>query len=194
MNNNLKKVLCACAISMLLIPAAGCSKSKSNDNSTSKPAATEAVKTKDFKSEDGKLQVSAPTSWSEISDIKSMNPLYTIGIGDLKTEKYLGVITESKENFDGMTLDKYYDAITTQIKQKIADVEITNVSDTTINGCKAKTFQLKGTVNNVKITYINAIIEAPKAFDQVNTWTLSTKFDKNKTELENAVKSFKDLS
>ncbi|MDT8717095.1 hypothetical protein IAI10_10530 [Clostridium sp. 19966] len=193
MKKNFKKVTYILLFVLLLIPAAGCS--KSNDKTTSsKPAATETIKTKDFKSDDGKLQVSAPTSWKEVSQIKSMNPLYKIGIGDLSKEKYLGVISESKDNFDGMTLDKYYDAITSQLKTQITDAEISNVTDITISGSKAKIFQLKGTVNNVKITYINAIIDSPKAFNQVNSWTLTSSFDKNKSELENAVKSFKELS
>lgn len=187
MKKNMSKIAALLLSFVLVFAAVGCGTKASTTTKKN-----DEVKTKVMKSSDGKLQVSVPESWKEVSELKSINPLYVLGVGDKAGEMYLGVLSESKDNFKDMTLEKYYEAITTQLKTQIQNAEIANVKDAEINGCKAKTYEISGVVNNIKVTYSNAVIDSPKAFNQIYSWTLATKFSKNKATLENAVKTFKE--
>ena len=193
MKKNLTKIMSVCVTLILILSFVGCGSTKSTVSASSSD--TKKVALTDFKSEDGKLQISAPKSWKSLAELKKVNPRLSVGIGDKAKETYTSVISESKENVTkDFTLDKYYSLVTEQLKTQIKNGEITDTKDVTVNGCKGKTFILKGEVNNIKITYLYALIDSPNYYSQVLTWSLSSSFEKNKTTLSDIINTFKEVS
>ncbi len=196
MKKGIQQILSISLLTLALTTAVGCG--AKTTNATKTPAKTEKaqeVKTKDFKSPDGKLQITIPENWKQLDELKQINDKVSVAVGNKPNEEYATVISESKENFSkDMSLNQYYDIISKQLKKQITNAEISDVKDSEINGCKAKTFKIKGEVQNIKVSYIYGIIESPNSYNQVVTWTLTTKFDKNKDQLTKVIESFKELS
>ena len=193
MKKFLTKITSICVTAILILSFAACSSTKSTSSTSSDT--TKKVTLSDFKSEDGKLQISAPNSWKSLAELKNVNSRISIGIGDKSKESYTSVISESKENVTKeFTLDKYYSMVTEQLKTQVAKSEITDVKDITVNGNKGKSFQLKGEVNNIKVTYLYGLIDSPNYYSHVLTWSLSSSFDKNKATFADIINSFKETS
>lgn len=104
------------------------------------------------------------------------------------------LLLNQKNDFgDGMTLDKYSDLIVKSLKGQIKNNEFSEIKDAEINGCKAKTFLIKGEVKDIKASYIYAVIELPNSYVHVVTWTLTSRYDKNKDKLIKVINSFKEI-
>lgn len=165
---------------------------KKNDNSdANKPV---EASTKQIEDSDGKFQISVPKNWSELETIKKSEPRYCIAVGNKLDETYAGILNEPKENFSNeMTLDKFTDLCIKSTKKIMNNAEVSDIKDAEINGYKAKTFEMRGSVNDINVVRIYAIVELPDCFVHVNTWTLPSKYDKNKDVLKSVISSFKEL-
>lgn len=141
-------------------------------------------------SKDGRFQLTIPGGWRADS---SLNAQATIGGSNALSEMYVAVITESKGDYaKDFGLREYTRLIRDQMMKVVKESTATEPSATTINGHPAMQYELRGTVERVSIAYLMTIVETPKDFHQVVTWTLPSRFDKNKETLQQVTASFKE--
>lgn len=165
-----------------------------NKNDTTQTSNTTKESAKKFKDKDGKFQISTNDNWSESDEVKKSNPKFCIGVVNKANETYAGIIEQSKLDFtNNMTLDKYNELIIQGLKKSLTNCEISDIKDTEINGYKAKTFLAKGTIKEIKFSYVYSVIELPDSFVNVTSWTFTSHFDKNKDELTKVTNSFQKL-
>jgi hypothetical protein len=145
---------------------------------------------KPITSRDGLRQISIPSSWKEDPALHQEAELQA---SDRANEMYIIVLAESKEDFDAMDIDKYSEIIRTNALQTITSAQVSTPATTTINGYPARQCEIRGTVDNLKVAYIQSAVETPKHFYQILSWTLASRFDKNKSELEKVINSFKEV-
>ncbi len=64
----------------------------------------------------------------------------------------------------------------------------------TFDGNRALMTDIRGTAsNNMKIVYVHANVETPFYFHEILAWTPDKKYNQNHYELDNVVKSFKEV-
>ncbi|MEW6208995.1 MAG: hypothetical protein AB1631_11555 [Acidobacteriota bacterium] len=147
-------------------------------------------KPKVLRSKDGGSQITIPASWKEET---TLNNEAVIQAADVLNEMYVVVLADNKEDFDNMTVEKYSELTRGAMMQGISSPQIGTPSRTTINSYPAMQCEIRGTVENVKIAYLHAVAETPKHFYQILTWTLPSRFEKNRPQLEEVMRSFKEI-
>ena len=109
-------------------------------------------------------------------------------------EQYIIIIRENREDFGSkFTLDSLTDIARDNFKKGATDTFLSQPISVKINGYPARQFETSGEVDNIKVKYLYAIIETPQNYYQIITWTLSSKFDKNKSIFSEVINSFKEF-
>jgi hypothetical protein len=108
-----------------------------------------------------------------------------IGAAYPVNETYVVVISDSKIDYeDDIHLNSYTKIIQKQITGIAKNSKIVgDIEEIRISGLPATRFVLTGTIDGIKITYLITLTETDKAFYRILSWTLTSKFEKNKSEL-----------
>ncbi len=139
---------------------------------------------------DNMFQITAPGNWQKQTDLHDDA---AIQAGSLINEQYLVIIREAKEDFGSkFTLDSLTEIVRDNFKKAATDTVLTQPIPVYINGYPARQFETSGEIDNLKIKYLYAIVETPHNYYQIITWTLSSKFDKNKSVFSEVINSFKE--
>ena len=150
-------------------------------------------KTQVITSTDNKSQLTVPASW----DAKlNVNNEATIQTGKIIDGQYAVVITESKKDFAaGVTLEEFTVAVKENTKANVLlqNIVTSEAKPVTINGYPAMQFEANGTAANIKINWIYTMVDAPKNYHQVLTWSLASNYEKNKPLLLEVTNSFKEI-
>lgn len=143
-------------------------------------------------STDGFYQIRNPGTMIENS---TLNSQATLQIANLRAEKYLIVIPDNAQSlFDqGFTFEDYCDWIVDNFSTGIANSELTELGDLTIDNFPAKRYQLDGTLDDLKVTYFLTMINGGATYFQVVAWTLTDMLDENTDELLGATDSFQSF-
>ncbi|MDP4146349.1 MAG: hypothetical protein Q8936_18020 [Bacillota bacterium] len=182
-----KALCCVLSLSLLIGVFTGCSQSISNTDKQSQ--VTKLSKT--VKSKDNVCQINIPDSWSED---KTLNSEAVLQVANKSEEKYLIVIEENKSDFsNSANLDDYYSIVSKHLTSSITNANAGTAKDITINGKKAKQFEISGEVQKIKASYIITLVETDKHLYQVISWSLTSKFDQNKKDLNDVINTFKEL-
>lgn len=192
------KAACCCLLVLLtsgVIYGCGDSSKKQSTNTKSQSAEvkteTKTEVTKTVKSKDNLCEITVPESWST-ADLQ--NKEANIQLADKSKQKCVLTASNSKKDFaSSVSLDKFYALISDSMKKNLGNAVVSNVKDVTINGKKAKQFEILGEFNGLKLKYNIALIESNKAFHQVTAWTLASKFDESKKDFDKIINSFKEL-
>jgi hypothetical protein len=150
----------------------------------SKPGATTVITATDNSS-----QVTVPETWkvdNELHDTAELQASNRAG------EEYLIVLSESKEDFQNMTLEKHSETTRTTFLKSLTEPTVSEPTTLTINGLPALQYEIHGSINNLNVIYLHTTIESPKNFHQLIAWTLRSRFQKNKPELQQVINSFKE--
>jgi len=195
MKKNMHKFL---GFALLLFVVLGCSsfmegfkkgmeKGKENASKTETPKDTQNIT-----SEDGSCQLTVPNAWSKQTDL---NAQATLQVANPREEVYAIIIREPKTDFPkSTTLDKLVSLVRDNARKSITDPQFTEPSSTTIDGFPAKQFEVGGTVSGIKAKYLYAVIDTSKNYYQVMSWTLADKWSENKSKLQDAIDSFKEVN
>ena len=62
-----------------------------------------------------------------------------------------------------------------------------------IGGHPATQYTMRGKVDSYDVVYLHTIQETPDQYRQIMTWTMESKFDSYKDEMQELIKSVKDL-
>lgn len=133
-------------------------------------------------SSDKHISIKLPTGWKKHNDLLASA---LIEAANASTESYIVVISESKVDFEDNThLSDYTEMTQNQLVDTAKNNQmIGGIRELNISGLPATQFAFSGSVNNIKITYLVTLTETDKAFYRVLSWTLTSKFEKNKSEL-----------
>jgi len=140
-------------------------------------------------SSDGGTQITLPSGWSQLKDLNDKAELQA---GNMLQEMYLIVLTEAKEDFVDMTRKKHSEMTRSILIQSLTSPEMVGPSEIKVGGNPAVQYEIRGVMNNIKVTYLHTTVESPKNFHQVLAWTLRSRFTKNETTLQRAIASFRE--
>ncbi len=147
---------------------------------------------KQIASEGDHLEITVPGSWE--SD-RSLNDKADLGAKYARGEKYIILLDESKSDFEDMTLEKHakltLDALQTNLGGEKEEVSFEHL---TINGMPAVQAIVHGSSDGIKVVFIHTTIETKTTFCQALAWTLSSRWDQNKSELQQVVRSLREVS
>lgn len=140
-------------------------------------------------SKDGGSQITIPANWKEDAELHEKAVLQA---SDRLNEVYVVVLVDSKADFDNMSVEKYSELTRETIMERISSPQMGTPSSITINGYPAMQCEISGGVDKIRIAYLHVAAETPKHFYQILTWTLPSRFDKNRSQLEEVIRSFKE--
>lgn len=142
---------------------------------------------------DNKSELTVPGTWEKQS---GLNAEAAIQVANLMSGQYAIVITESKAELGSdITLQQFADAVKQNTTKNvlIENVVMSEPVPITINGYPAVQFESNGTAAGIKLNWIYTLINAPKNYHQVITWSLATKYVQNKPVLLEVANSFKEI-
>lgn len=140
---------------------------------------------------DGKSQLTIPGNWSTQKDL---NDDATIQVGNLRAEQYAIVISESKADFtEEMTLVDFADVIRKNAREAITTPTVSENHYVTVAGHPAVQFEVDGSISNIKAKWLYTIIDAPKNYHQIMTWSMQSKFETNRPVFTDVINSFKEI-
>ena len=155
-----------------------------------KQEADRAKKPTVLKSADGKYQLTIPGDWREDAALLDEAVLKA---SNRANELYVIVLSESKEDFaDDVTLEKFTTLTRDAMKGNVVSPELTEPQPTSINGNPAMQYELRGTVDSMKVAYINTTVETTEHYHQIIAWTLRSRYDKNQGALREVTQTFKE--
>ncbi|HSE41536.1 MAG TPA: hypothetical protein VLH08_12315 [Acidobacteriota bacterium] len=145
--------------------------------------------TKVIRSTDGCCSVTVPGSWKEE---KELNAQANLQASNRLKELYIIVISESKEDFQEMTLERHSELTRTEFAKSLTTPEVSEAAFVTVNKNNGVQYQISGAINNVKIVAFHTTVETPKYFHQILAWTIKSRLEKNKPILQSVIESFKE--
>lgn len=141
---------------------------------------------------DNKSQLTVPGTWEKqrgLNNEASLQAAYLMG------GQYAIVITESKKEIGTVSLQEFADAVKENTKKNVLlqDIVMSEPKLMTINGYPAAQFETSGTAAGIKLNWIYTLVDAPKNYHQVITWSLAQKYEQNKPVLLEVANSFKEI-
>ena len=124
----------------------------------------------------GLAQVSLPPGWLPASDLndgawlQAMDPL---------RNRYLIVISESREDFDGVMDAQEHSARTrTTLAASVRLLAVRGPQERQVGGFRAIQYELDALTERTLLTYLHTTVEGRRAFHQVLTWSTRSWFDR----------------
>ena len=180
MTRVIKSIICTLAILLVLAPI-GCEFEGTEE--------TSSIVTAD----NGLSQIEIPDNWSERTDL---NDEADIQVAYLRKEMYIIVMSEDKQDFeDSFTAESYSELTREFITDGLTSLEISDTAEELeIDGHSALQYEIRGTMDGIKIAYLHITVDGDQAFHQIIAWTLPSKWDTNRPILESVINSFQELS
>ena len=141
-------------------------------------------------SADKSAQITIPMGWKEDRYLHDSAELQS---SNRSQESYIIVLSESKEDFDQMTLEKHSEITRATLMQSLTGPELGSPVRLTIHNQPALQYEIRGTINNLKVVYVHTTVETAGHFHQILAWTLRSKFEKNRPLLLQLTNSFHEL-
>ncbi len=139
-------------------------------------------------STDGKVQLTVPTGWKT----QNLNDQAVIQVAKAREEFYAIVVPRNKEDFDETAnVDDLVTLMQKDMESVVENAEITDSKPIEINGLRGRQFEVKGSVEKLRVTYIFFVLETEEQYYQIMSWTLTSRFQKNKPILRDVMSSFK---
>jgi hypothetical protein len=145
---------------------------------------------KTLTSSDGQSQITIPAGWKEDAELHEEAELRA---SDRASEMYVIVITDSKQDFEDMSVEKHSELTRGIILDGLASPQISPASKVSINGYPGVQTEIRGTVDKINLVYIHTSVESPKNLFQIVAWTLPSRFEKNRSTLVEVIESFKEV-
>jgi len=106
------------------------------------------------------------------------------------SEVYLIVLTEPKDEFEPLGLAGYYELVVGYMIATGAQPTV-ELEETTVDGLPAIRQQLLGTIDDAEIVYEVLLVDAPQSFYQIVSWSLRSRYDGNKADMVDMLRSFR---
>lgn len=135
------------------------------------------------KSKDGSYIFNIPRGWTQIPP--PANFQNSPGVIHAKNPSMdLMVLISTAENSDIQDFHAYAEFKRSEQAKKLTNPKIFDIQQQKINGLEAFRYEVTGLVNGVNIHYLVTIMQSEKKIIMVNAWTVESKFNRNRNELE----------
>jgi hypothetical protein len=141
-------------------------------------------------STDGQSQVSLPKGWKEHP---GLNDMAEIQAANASKNLYIIVLTESKEDFEKMTLVKHSGLTRDGLMEGLSSAEYSGPQKLTVDGKPAIQYIIRGAYDNTNIVYLHTTVEGAKNYYQILVWTIKSGYQKNSAELQQMIEGFKEV-
>lgn len=140
-------------------------------------------------SDDKTISLMVPSDWK---GNRKLNEEAILGVANTYDEVYAIVISESKTDFESsVTLDDYLQLVVKNTESTAENFhQISTVQSLNINGLSAKQQVIAALVNRLKVTYLVTGLESDTHFYLIYTWTMDSRFEKNRALLKKVSESF----
>lgn len=139
-------------------------------------------------STDGKARLRVPRNWSELRDL---NDAAEVQAGNRGKEEFIIVLSETKADFDDMTLQKHHQITRDGIVEKLKNATAGAVTNLTIDGRPALQDEIGGTQEGTNIVFLHTTLEGTESFHQILAWTSKSRWDQQKEKLREITRSFR---
>jgi hypothetical protein len=157
-----------------------------------KKVADKAQEPTTLTSTDGRIQMVVPGGWAED---KTLNEVAVLQASNRFSEMYVIVISESRKDFaEDTSLHEYASLSRDGLMENVTDAEAKDPSPLQVSGRSALEYQISGSVDKIKVTYLCTVIETPTHFYQILTWTLPSRFQRNQETLRSVTQNFKEVN
>src|SRR5206468_11661375 len=142
---------------------------------------------KEIASDDRKIKVTVPGTWTKLPEL---NKQASLQVGNKSTQMYLIVITDTKADFDNMTLQKHHQQTRDRMLQKMKNASDTEPVPLTIDGHPALQDELTGTEKGTNVVFLHTTIDDGDHFQQILSWTLKSRWQQQNELLREITKTF----
>lgn len=139
-------------------------------------------------SSDKKARLRVPKDWSELKDL---NDAAKLQAGNRSKEQFVIVLSESKADFDDMTLQKHHQFTRDAMIQKMKNASAGETLEITVNGQPALQDEISGTQDGMNIVFLHTTVEEGDNFHQILAWTSKSRWGDQKAKLHEITKSFR---
>ena len=127
-------------------------------------------------SELGLAQVTLPPGWIPASNLNDGSWLQAL---DPLRSRYLVVISESREDFDGaMNLQEHSLRTREALAASVRVLAVRGPEERTVAGFPAVQYELDALMDRTLLTYLHTTVEGRRAFHQVLTWGTRSWYDR----------------
>ncbi len=184
-------VILGAVIIIIALALIGLKQNGSDENGEETPE--EEINYSSHESYDKKFMMSAPDSWKEVTDKKSLNENANIELNDEDKSAYVVVVITDKKN----TTDDFedYKKRVFQQKEQYYKTKVTSYEKTQIAGHDAEYAKIYYTDPNQINIYIRAYaVETDNYFGQIVIWTLASNEKEVQEEFDKIAGSFREVA
>ena len=111
-------------------------------------------------------------------------------MGDYDNEVYVIVLNDWKEDLEGWNIGKHSYITLGNLLRSISAPIVQGPEKSVIDDLDVIQYTIEGAVDGKKIVYLHTTIETPSVFSQIVAWSLRSRYDENRMEMEEIVRSF----
>src|SRR5438093_2160124 len=143
---------------------------------------------KEIASDDGQIKVTVPGLWTKLPEL---NKQASLQVGNKSKEVYLIVITDTKADFDNMTLEKHHDLTRDRMFQKMKNASATQPVSLTIDGHLALQDEISGTEKGTNVVFLHTTVDDGDYLQQILAWTLKSRWQQQNQLLREITGTFR---
>ncbi len=137
------------------------------------------------------IQVTIPSGWKEDRELHESAELQA---SQRAKELYIIILSESKQDFQQMTLEGHSKITRDTLMGNIKSAELSAPVSMTVGGYPAVQYEISGFVDNLGVVYLHTTVESAGSYHQILTWTLKSMAEKNKPILQKVTESFQEVT
>lgn len=138
-----------------------------------------------------KFEMTLPPGWS-LNTKNELDDRAQLQASNPPLDKYVVVLTENKK--DLVELDIADRAAYSELTRRgFRDFKVEGPREMDIGGHPATQYTLRGKLDGFDVVYLHTVQETPDQYRQIMAWTLESKFDSYQEEMQQLIKSLKDL-
>lgn len=143
-------------------------------------------------STDNSSRLVVPSRWEERSDL---NAEANLQVADLRAEEYLITISEPKSDFPGNWTFRNHADVTRQLllDNLGGAASVSSPSQLTINGRQAIQYEIRATIQGLKVVYLHTTVDGANTYHQLLAWTLADRYPNNQSVLQTTINSFEEV-
>ena len=135
-----------------------------------------------IKGKDGTVELKVPDGWKR-SDPPANSP-DVIQLMGTSAKTDMGVIVQVEDaSASTMSLEDYAKAVEKVYQQKFKDVTVTDPKAVKVQGEDAERFEIKCSINGIKLGYVITALKLDSHFEQVVGWAVQSDLEKDRSTL-----------
>jgi len=135
---------------------------------------------------DGSLSLDIPAHL----DTMELHEDAVLQVGDYYSEIYVIVLNDWKADLEGWNIGKDSYITLGNLLRSISAPIVQGPVMSVIDDLDAIQYVIEGAVDGKKIVYLHTTIETPDVFSQIVAWSLRSRYEENRMEMEEIVRSF----